>query len=87
MPFFDGETYDTIKEKGVPIIGPAAIIFLIKQEVIFHISRNVRNNARNNDPNNFQLFLIPSNTNNYLTSKVTTSFLTTSPVRYFYHDV
>ena len=33
LPFFEGETYDTVKEKGVPIIGPAAMIFLIKQEV------------------------------------------------------
>ena len=33
VPFFEGETYDIVKEKGVPIIGPAAIIFLIKQEV------------------------------------------------------
>ena len=34
VPFFEGETFDTVKEKGVPIIGPAAIIFLIKQEVV-----------------------------------------------------
>ena len=38
LPFFEGETYELVSKLGVPIIGPAAIIYLLKHEVIDYIA-------------------------------------------------